>query len=224
MQTQARQASNFMPFTYRDEKGRELFQHVRFIPEDGKRVVYYRWRHHPKDPYWVNGKPTRRTHGFDADDYLYRLPEVLVAVRAGESVWWAEGERDALALRNAGVCGTSHHGAATTVFVEQGAWLADAREVVLCLDKDAPGAADGLLRWQILVEDCGVDPGRIRVLYSPQRGCKDVRDHLEAGHPLSALRTMSLSGLRKEASKYTKETAKRAGYVFVASPKKGRRP
>lgn len=214
--------STFDTYTFKDENGKALFEHVRMSTNDERgKTFYYRWRDHPK-ALWVNKKPTARTAGFDADHYLYRLPEVLAAVRAGEPVWWAEGERDALALRNAGVCGTSHHGGAGKVHIEQCAWLADAAKVVLCLDKDSPGAYDGLLRYRTLTEAIGVDPARIRVVFSKAKHCKDVRDHLALGHPLTALRGMSIAGLRKEASKYTQETASRAGYIYVRSPKEGR--
>ena len=180
----------------------------------------YRWREHPK-AVWDWRKPTARIAGFDADDYLFRLPEVRKGISAGSAVWWTEGERDALALVRLGLVATCHHGGAGKVWQEQCRWLANAPEIVLCLDRDPPGAYDGLLRWRGLVEDVGVDPGRIRVLYTRHRHCKDVRDHLALGHPLGALRPLSIDGLRKAASKYTPESAQRAGYAYVRSPKKG---
>jgi hypothetical protein len=207
-------------YTFHDEHGKELFEHVRWITNDERGKSFsYRWREHPK-AIWDWHKPTKKNAGFDADDYLYRLPAVVKAVSAGEPVWWTEGERDALALVRAGVCGTSHHGAAGNVWVEQGAWLVGAREVVLCLDRDTPGAYCGLRRWQVLVEDNGMDPARIRVVYSRMRHCKDVRDHLALGHSLGALHEMTIGQLRKAASKYDRASAARHGYPFVVSPKR----
>lgn len=215
-------ASKFMPFKFHDRDGKLLFEHVRFMPEDGKRIIYYRWNPvaywgggSPKREHWVNQKPEKhRGDPFDADHYLYRLPEVLRAVSAGEPVWWAEGERDADALRRAGVCGTSHHGGAGKVCVEQCAWLADARQIVLCLDRDRPGAYDGWQRYLGLTERVGVDPARIRIRWTDKG--KDVRDHIALGYPLTALRRLTPEKLRAAASKYNPNSARRAGYFYFS--------
>lgn len=216
--------SDFMRFLYWSLEGELLFEHYRRFTTDARGKKFgYRFKPHPK-ALWDWHKPEKKKgHPFDADDYLYMLPEVRAAIDAGSAVWWTEGERDALALVRQGVAATSHHGGARKVFVEQCAWLADAREIVLCLDKDPPGAADGLKRWRGLVERVGVDPGRIRVVYTGIRGCKDVRDHLALGYRLDQLRELPLARLRRAASKCTEESAQRAGYAYVRSPKAGRR-
>lgn len=221
MQTSKHGASTFdTAYKYTDENGKPLFEHVRWITNDGRGKSFsYRWRPHPK-ALWDWHKPEKRKGmPFDADDYLYRLPEVLRGIAAGEAVHWTEGERDANALRRLGLVATSHHGGAPKVHVEQCAWLKEARRVVLYLDRDAPGAEDGLRRWRGLVECHHVDPRRISIRYTKQPGCKDVRDHLALGHPLSALKRLSIDGLRKAASKYSSDTARSAGYAYLRSPK-----
>jgi putative DNA primase/helicase len=82
-------------YNYTDEDGRLLFQTVRFEPKG------FRQRH--PDPSMPDGwswnlNGTRRVP--------FNLPKVLAAVRAGEPVWVAEGEKDVLALERAGVVAT----------------------------------------------------------------------------------------------------------------------
>lgn len=220
MQATAQRRSKFdTSYKYTDASGKSLFEHVRWITDDERGKSFsYRWREHPK-ALWDWRKPTVKIAGFDADDYLYRLPSVVAGVAAGETVHWTEGERDALALARLGLIATCHHGGAGKVYVEQAAWLRGAQAVVLYLDRDAPGAYDGLLRWRGLVEHHGVDPARIRVVYTRYRHCKDVRDHLALGHSLDRLAELPIEGLRKAASKYTENTARQAGYAYVRPPK-----
>src|SRR4051794_10134172 len=77
------------PFTYEDENGREVFQHVRWRldpPIPRAKCFSYRWRRGP-ECVWVNRKPDH------ADRYLYRQPELLAALASAEVVWWTEGEK-----------------------------------------------------------------------------------------------------------------------------------
>lgn len=201
------------PYTYRGADGRELFQHVRWRTSDGRGKDFsYRWRPHHTAP-WVWKKPTVDTAGYDADHYLWRLPEVLAAVRAGKTIHWSEGERDALELRRAGVVATSHHGGACKVSPEQCAWLRGAPEVVLLADRDAAGAACALRRYEGLLEYAGLKPRQVRVLRAAKG--KDAADHLAAGYGLADFVPVSLTTLRRKAAEYTPQTAASAGYDYV---------
>lgn len=201
-------------YTYHDIDGRELFQHVRWITEGGRGKDFtYRWRMHKADPYWINKKPTVQTAGYDADNYLYRLPEVLRAKQEGLTIWWPEGEKDAESLEAAGVVATTHHGAANNVHIEQAMWLRGARQVVLLADRDAPGFRCALTRWELLTEYARLDPRQIKVM----RACKgkDVSDHLAAGYGLADLVPVSVARLRRRAAEYTPASAAAAGYGYV---------
>lgn len=88
-------------YTYVDEDGIPLFQvrRIHYYDENGQRVdkqfYQYRW----EDGQWQRGlKNTRRV--------IYRLPRVLAAVEAGETVFVVEGEKSVHALEDVGLTAT----------------------------------------------------------------------------------------------------------------------
>lgn len=114
-------------YDYCSEAGQLLFQVVRLEPKS--------FRQRRPDPTAPGGwtwklEGTRRV--------LYRLPEVLAAIAAGEPVFIAEGEKDVAALVTHGFCAACNPGGA-------GKWLDDytatlrGADVVLIADKDEPG-------------------------------------------------------------------------------------
>jgi putative DNA primase/helicase len=113
-------------YNYHDENGKALFQSVRYLPKT------FRQRHRSKSGAWVwNMDGVRRV--------LYRLPDVLAAVKVGQTVYVAEGEKDCDNLAGRGFVATCNIGGA-------GKWLPDytdclrgAKRVVVIADKDAPG-------------------------------------------------------------------------------------
>jgi antitoxin (DNA-binding transcriptional repressor) of toxin-antitoxin stability system len=114
-------------YDYRDEAGQLLFQVVRLEPKS------FRQRRPdvsaPDGWTWKLGD-TRRV--------LYRLPEVLAAIAAGETIFVVEGEKDVAALIAHGFAATCNPGGA-------GKWLDDytatlrGADVVLVADKDEAG-------------------------------------------------------------------------------------
>ena len=111
-------------YDYVDEDGTLLFQAVRFEPKE------FRQRRPNGDGWtWKLG---------DVRRVLYRLPAVLEAVRAGETVYLVEGEKDADALVRAGVTATCSPMGAGKWRGEYAASLAGA-SVVVVADKDEPG-------------------------------------------------------------------------------------
>lgn len=193
-------------YRYESPEGEALFGKQRWElldPIAGLRAKQFR--------YWDFRNRTHRKP-IGADTYLYRLPEVLGAVRSGETVHWAEGEKDADALAAHGAVATSHHQGAGRVTTEQAAWLRGARRVVLWVDLDRGhwevGAYDAVLRHNLLV-DVGVPARRIRVVRA--RVGKDAYDHLER-HPIERAVPVDKKRLARAARGYTPSSGRRAGY------------
>lgn len=130
------------PFVYRDHTGRRIFEVQREVgylnkshsqpaidKATGKQIKRnpQKWYHTPK-----NLKPD------DAPALLYLLPELIVAVRAGHTIYIAEGERKVEALCRWGLTATCNDGGAGKWRREHAAPLYGA-DVVVLPDNDAPG-------------------------------------------------------------------------------------
>ena len=123
-------------YWFTEPDGTQLFAKVRYELRDtiaGPRKKTFR--------YWDPDTRSARKPTY-ADGYLYRLHEVATGIVAGSTIHWAEGEKDADALATAGVVATSHHQGAGHVTPDQAAWLSEAQEVVLWVDKDVD-------RWEV---------------------------------------------------------------------------
>lgn len=180
----------------------------RLDPITGSRSKTFRYW----DPY---ERRQRKPEG--ADDLLYRLPEVLAGIQDRRTVHWAEGEKDADALVKAGEIATSHHQGAGRVTLQQAAWLSDARQIVLWVDKDVDhwdvGAYDAVLRHNLLI-DVGVPARRIRFVRARGVGRKDAFDHLLAFSPSRAV-AVDKYKLADVAAAYTPASSARTGYAHV---------
>jgi putative DNA primase/helicase len=125
---QARQVQD--TYDYTDEAGNLLFQTVRYVPKD------FRQRRPDGRGDWLwNLVGARRV--------LYRLPDVIAAVAAGDQVWVVEGEKDVDALVAAGAVATCNpmgadSGTGNKWLPEHTATLAGA-DVVVVADRDAQG-------------------------------------------------------------------------------------
>lgn len=154
-------------YDYTDEAGKLLFQVVRMVPKTFRQRVpdgNGGWT-------WRLGD-TRRT--------LYHLPDVLKAVRAGETVYVVEGEKDVHALQAVGAAATTNPGGAGKWRPEHTKQLAGAH-VVIVQDRDDAGR---LHAAQVVAELQGTAASVC--LVEPAAG-KDVSDHLAAGLPLTGL-------------------------------------
>jgi hypothetical protein len=154
-------------YDYTDEVGTMLFQVVRFEPKgfqqrkpDGRGG----WT-------WKLGD-TRRV--------LYRLPQVLDAARAGQTVYVVEGEKDALAVERNGGVATCNSGGAGSWMPQYSDALKGAKVIVVA-DLDTPGRAHACRVVAALLH-----AGITARLVEPMAG-KDVTDHLAAGHGLDEL-------------------------------------
>lgn len=150
-------------YDYVDEDGALLYQVARYVPKTfrPRRKVNGAW------VYGLNG--VRRI--------LYRLPELLAAVAVGETIYITEGEKDALAIVEAGGVATCNSGGAGKWRAEFSAYFAGAG-VIIVADKDGPGrlhaaAVESLLK--------GVARS-VRIVEA--RVGKDAADHLAAGYSL----------------------------------------
>lgn len=115
---------------------------------------------------------------------LYRLPEVLQAVRDGRHVFVAEGEKDADALVAAGVVATCNAGGAAALGAQHDRWLPQytatltGAHVVIVMDPDEAGREHAAhLHGQLVAVAASVT-----IVCSPHD--LDAADHLAAGHGL----------------------------------------
>jgi 5S rRNA maturation endonuclease (ribonuclease M5)/archaellum biogenesis ATPase FlaH len=150
-------------YRYLDEHGEPLFEVVRFA---GKRFA----QRTPDGSWGLNG--TRRV--------LYRLPRVLEAVKRGEDILVAEGEKDVHTLEALGIAATCNPGGAGKWRPEYAEMLRGGKVTILA-DRDEPGydharqvakSLDGMAAEVDVVE--------------PTKG-KDISDHLATGGTVAEL-------------------------------------
>ena len=167
-------------YPYVDEHGEVLYYVVRTEPgRDGQRKSF-----HQVPVSGASGpgamKGVRRT--------LYRLPEVLTAIRDGATVFVVEGEKDVDVLAAAGYCATCNPGGAGKwhAVPDAAAVLAGA-DVMICVDDDPPG-------WQHarqVAASLQQTAAAITVL-GPAIG-RDVAEHLGAGRSVEDLLVVASS-------------------------------
>lgn len=157
-------------YDYTDETGKLLFQVCRTpdkqFPQrvpDATRPTGWRW----------SLDSTRRV--------LYRLPKVLEAIKDGEFIYVAEGEKDVHSLERAGVVATCNPGGAGKWRPEYSEVLRDA-VVIIIADKDKPGQQHAR---QVMASLDGIAQAvEIREAAGEH---KDVSDHFAAGLTLRDL-------------------------------------
>lgn len=102
-------------YSYTDAEGKELFQVCRYqyTTAGGKREKTFRQRRYdPKNEKanregWVASVPAEIR-----DETLYRMPQLLAAIREGRPVYVAEGEKDVETLERLGLTATCNPGGA----------------------------------------------------------------------------------------------------------------
>lgn len=150
-------------YDYTDADGQLLYQVLRYVPKT------FRQRRPDGRGGWVWGLgDTPRT--------LYRFPEVVAAIAAGEPVYVCEGEKDVEALRAVGVTATCNSGGAGKFTMDMAAHLEGAH-VVIVADNDDTGRNHATeVAW--LAKTAGALTADIVAAASG----KDAADHLAAGH------------------------------------------
>jgi hypothetical protein len=110
-------------YDYKDEKGRFLYQTVRYHPKGFK-------QRRPDKSGWVWNLA-------DVPRVLYRLPELLQ--NPDRAVFVVEGEKDADRLREIGLVATTNVNGANAKWLPQYTETLRGREVVILPDNDEPG-------------------------------------------------------------------------------------
>lgn len=194
-------------YPFCDLSGGILFEKIRFelLPDHEGR---------PKEFRYFNPSTRKFRKPADADRWIYRLPQVTEAIAASSTIHWAEGEKDADALVQAGVAATSHHQGAGKVTPDQAAWLRDAARIVLWVDKDVEcpevGAYDAARRHDLLLR-AGVPGGRISFVCARGAGHKDAYDHLQQ-YTYDEAEPVAKDAVARLAALYGPRSASRLGY------------
>ena len=159
-------------YDYTDANGKLLYQVVRYEPKD------FRQRRPDGNGCWL-----WNMRGITP--VLYRLPEVLKAVREGRMVYICEGEKDANNLTKLGLIATTNSGGAEK-------WRPDNTEtlkgasVIILPDRDVPGQRHAAK----VAASLHGKAKSIKVVELPNSDgyqVKDVSDWLAAGGTLSEL-------------------------------------
>lgn len=161
---------------YHDHEGTVIYQVVR-VTRGG--VKEYRQRTPAPSGDWVwklNGtQPT-----------IYRLPEVLRAAAAGESIYVTEGEKCADALRRLGLVATTNSGGAGKWRAHYSDYFQGARDVVILADNDPAGHRHA---QEVLNFTHKVVPSARVVSFDELPIGGDVADWLALGHTKDDLMT-----------------------------------
>ena len=166
-------------YDYRDVSGKLLFQVCRMDPKD-----FCQRRPDANALHgWVwNLKGVRQVP--------YRLPELIAAAKAGETVIIAEGEKDVEALARHGCAATCNAGGAGKWRDEFGEHFDGAKSVIVIADKDTPGRTHAAAVAAKLKPLCR----SVKVIELPDQGAqpvKDAADFFAAGGTVDALRTLA---------------------------------
>ncbi len=203
------QFSHVATYRYTDHNGRTLFEKRRYEfldPIGDVREKTFR--------YWDPATQRMRKPS-GADRCLYRIPSLRVALRRGRPIHLPEGEKDADALREAGVVATSHHQGAGHSTLDQARLLRRASRVVLWMDRDSPnpevGAYDVALRYNNLIS-AGLRPDQLTIVGA--RTGKDPFDHLQH-HNMDDSIEIDREWLSSTAWRFTKRSAREKGYRRV---------
>lgn len=154
-------------YDYRDEAGTLLYQAVRYEPKG------FRQRRPDGNGGWVWSLDGTR-------GVLYKLPSVLAAAKAHQTVYVVEGEKDVHAVERAGAVGTCNSGGAAKWKPHHTAALVGANVVVVA-DRDTTGRdhARGVLAS---LRRAGVTARIVEAASG-----NDTSDHLAAGLTLADL-------------------------------------
>lgn len=168
-------------YAYQDADGKLISEKIRYEPKAFQQC----WPNESGGRVWKKPK--------DAPAVLYRLPELLEGIAAGETIYLVEGEKDADTLRDLDlVATTTIEGASKDT--QKPKWrkeyttqLTGAARVILIPDNDEPGRAHmAHIATQL--------QGNVRILELPglsgAKGDNDVSDWLNKGHKLNELLAM----------------------------------
>lgn len=148
-------------YSYEDEHGSELFKVVRFEPK-----TFRPFRKLAEGGYAHGLTGTRRV--------LFRLPQIIIGVQEGKTIYLCEGEKDVLAMERRGCIATTNFGGALNWEDSYTSYFIGAKVVVL-VDRDDKGAQRAVsLRDKLeqITES---------LTFMQAKHGKDAHDHLDAG-------------------------------------------
>lgn len=163
-------------YKYTDEDGELLFVKVRYEPKD------FRVKRPDGRGGWVwKIAGARRV--------LYRLPEVIAAIRDRKTVFLVEGEKDADRLASLGHVATGNYDGAAKEG-QRAKWhsrygdMLRGADVVIIADRDEPGEAHARAAYA----DLKGKAASVRIVQAAVKSNgADVSDHLDAGHAIDDL-------------------------------------
>jgi len=161
-------------YLYLDE-----FERVVFGVARCEQKCFAQWRPNPRRP-WRRWSLTKDEYGNAVGTVRtipFRLPELLAAVRGGRTVWVTEGEKDVLALVEAGLVATCNAGGAGKWTHEHAVHL-DGADVVIVADRDKAGRKHA----EQVVATLMSTAASIEVVIAKNEDDKDAAGHLAAGH------------------------------------------
>lgn len=166
-------------YDYNDASGKLVFQVCRMEPKsfrqrrpDAAAVGGFTW----------NLKSVRQVP--------FRLPELIAAVKGGQPVYIAEGEKDVEALVRHEFAATCNAGGAGKWRDDYGEFFDGAKSVIVIADKDVPGRAHAAAVAAKLKPLCR----SVKLIELPDieaRPVKDVADFFAAGGTADTLRTLA---------------------------------
>jgi hypothetical protein len=134
-------------------------------------------QYHRENGAWVSG-------ALPGPRIPYRLPELVIGIKAGKDIHVTEGEKDANRLAALGLVATTNPEGATKFPDYFKEWFKGAKRVNVHIDNDKAGEKHGEIVARVLA---GVVPDIRIVRYSETKGHGDVSDWLDAGHTLEEL-------------------------------------
>ena len=154
-------------YDYTDATGQLIYQMVRLQPKN----FFVRRPNHECTGKWLNNLT-------DCEPLPYRLPALLAAIKAGETVFVVEGEKDADALAEMGLTATTNHGGAGKWTLACSRHFAAGAKVVVIADNDRPGQ-DHALDVARKLQDKGCDVCNLTLPDLAEKG--DVSDWISSG-------------------------------------------
>lgn len=186
-------------YLYRDAKGEKIVKKHRYLVlnEDTGEwskdfLVFHRPNPENAPNGWSDGVGPYGTR------LMYRLPQILRAMRDGEDVYWCEGEKDAKsAFKTWGIAATSHHQGGAPANLGQAEWFAGTSSTIyLVMDRDDRGQQAAWDHYKLL-RKLKIPRRQIVLLFPAVQNHKaDLTDHIEEGYDLDDLRELSISELR----------------------------
>ena len=157
-------------YIYTNAEGQPQFEVLR-VPKPGGKKTFFQRRPDPSAP-----------HGWawnldGIERVLYRLPEIIRAKEAGQTIFVVEGEKDVETLRKHGaVATTCPMGGGNGKWRPEYSQALAGAKVIIIPDADATGRAHGrFVRQELMKVGCSVS------IKEAKLGCKDITDHINAG-------------------------------------------